>query len=99
MHPDKAILFHYYKMLACIILFLCQQVAYGQSHLLDAKMHHLRKGDQPEWTEFSKQSEGSRLLVTFNVKAGIEYSSIRLRQYDVNDVWNVMINDHILGSL
>src|SRR5256885_11087008 len=67
--------------------------------VLDARMHHLRFGAQREWDEFPERAEGAEWSWHFTSKANAAEQSLRLRQRDVKDVWQVRLNGQLLGSL
>ena len=62
-------------------------------------MHHLRKGLNPEWNEFSRIAEDSQIVIHFQSTVNIENATIYLRQYDVNQSWQVLLNDKKIGEL
>jgi hypothetical protein len=80
------------------LIFFCRQAA-AQKLIVDNKMHHIRQGNMPEWEELGKHPEGSRLVVHFLVKKNDEEQTLSLRQYGVNQAWQVLVNDHKIGEL
>ena len=67
--------------------------------VLDPKMHHLRSGEEREWSEFPEAAEGKRLDVNFATRANTAEKTLRLRHRDVKQTWDVKINDRKLASL
>jgi hypothetical protein len=67
--------------------------------VLDERPHHLRSGDQREWSDFPQTAEGKRLNVVFNATANATEQTIRLRHRDVKQTWDVVLNDRKLGPL
>ncbi|HQU41413.1 MAG TPA: hypothetical protein PK867_01320, partial [Pirellulales bacterium] len=67
--------------------------------VLDARMHHLRSGDEREWAEFPEEAEGKTWKVTFAGEPGRAPYTLRLRHRDVKQNWRLRLNDHELGSL
>jgi hypothetical protein len=78
--------------------FLCS-TASAQKHVLDEKMHHLRKGVNPEWDEFPLHAEDSQLVIHFKSLVNTEDATIYLRQYDVSQGWQVLLNNKKIGEL
>jgi hypothetical protein len=66
---------------------------------LDARLHHLRNGAKPEWSEFSRQAEGPSLVLRFQAQRNATEWSLRLRQQDVKQTWNVLLGGKQLGRL
>ena len=62
---------------------------------LQAKMHHLRGTPNREWSSFPKKDEGATLEKRFQGKA----STLRLRQQDVKQLWEVKLNGTPIGRL
>ena len=73
--------------------------AWAEPQTLTPRLHHLRRGDAPEWADFPKQAEGPSLKLTFRGAANVAEATLRIRQQDVRDVWKVQVNGKNLGSL
>jgi hypothetical protein len=67
--------------------------------ILDARLHHLRNGSDPEWSEFPRQAEGPRLVLRFPAAPNTSECALRLRQQDVKQTWKVSLNAKELGRL
>ena len=50
---------------------------------LDDRLHHLRQGEQREWSDFPVQAEGPSLDIRFRAEANAAEQTLRLRQQDV----------------
>src|ERR1700730_14211933 len=86
-----------FKLLA--LLFCIANLASGQKHILDRTMHHLRIGNQPEWDEFAKIPVEKELLIHFKALENKTEQALCLRQYDVKQVWRILLNGSIIDSL
>jgi hypothetical protein len=62
-------------------------------------MHRLRLGTTREWDEFPEAAESDFLEVTFDLDAADRERSLVLRQRDVKQLWNVVLNDRVLRQL
>jgi hypothetical protein len=79
---------------------ICAQELPGpRMRVLTTHLHHLRRGDQPEWADFPKAAEGPALKLTFRAASSGQESTLRLRQQDVRETWKVLINGKQLGKL
>ncbi len=67
--------------------------------VLTAKMHHLRLGKVPEWSEFPVESDGAGLKLQFKSAANAGEWTLRFRQQDVKQTWKVQLNGKELGRL
>lgn len=67
--------------------------------VLDGRMHHLRSGAEREWSEFPEQAEGKELTLRFDGTANRTEWTLRVRQKDVKQSWEVRLNDKRLGPL
>ena len=73
--------------------------AFSQKQILDASMHHLRNGKPEEWANFSKLPVETQLVLNFSSdNNSVEYT-ISIRQYDVKQSWQVLLNNQLLSSL
>jgi hypothetical protein len=82
----------------CIGVLAFAQNAQAQ-RVLTPRLHHLRGGPQPEWTEFAKPPEGSSLAIPFESDANEGEWTLRIRQQDVRETWKVLVNGKQLGRL
>jgi hypothetical protein len=66
---------------------------------LDANLHHLRAGDQREWSDFPERAEATSLTLRFQSQRNDGEWALRLRQQDVKQSWRVLLNGKELGRL
>src|SRR5438046_126132 len=57
------------------LIFFGRQAS-AQKLIVNIKMHHIRQGNTPEWEEFGKHPEGSRLVVHFFAKKNDEEQTL-----------------------
>lgn len=62
-------------------------------------MHHLRIDGPREWEEFPDHPDAASIDVEFSAAKNATPASLRLRQQDVKQTWQVWINDRQLGQL
>jgi hypothetical protein len=62
-------------------------------------MRHLRIDAPREWQEFPERPDAASIELDFTGTANLKPASLRLRQQDVKQAWQVWINDHKLGQL
>ena len=60
--------------------------------VINGRLHHLRQGNQREWSDFPEQAEGPSLAVRFQAEANAAEQTLRLRQQDVKQTWKVLLN-------
>jgi hypothetical protein len=72
---------------------------HAQKQPLDATLHHLRNADPLEWAEFSGLSEEKELLLKFSASRNQTTQTLSLRQCDVKQNWDVLLNSKKIGSL
>jgi hypothetical protein len=82
-----------------VIFFLIMSASVCAAAVVDAKMHHLRSGELPEWDEFPQQAEGKELVIKFNAAKNEAEQTLRFRQRDVKQAWTIRLNDKKLGTL
>lgn len=82
-----------------LLLGLLSPVAAAKEIVLDAKLHHLRAGDQPEWSDFPSKPEGPSLALRFQSGPNKTEWTLRVRQQDVRQPWKVMLNGKELVRL
>jgi hypothetical protein len=85
-------------LLVIILTFSLTHSGFAQKQTLDPGLHHLRNADPVEWTEFTTQPE-RQLLLKFTARRNATTQTLSLRQYDVKQNWDVLINDRDIGSL
>ncbi len=73
--------------------------AHAQRQVLDTKMHNLRLGSTREWSDFPAHVRDSQLIIYFDVKDTVSSGSIELRQFEVKQIWEVLLNQTKLGQL
>lgn len=81
-----------------LLLFLAVNTK-AQSHGLDSAMHLLRTGAQAEWDEFNGQDFSKELTIKFASLQNAEEQTLQLRQYEVKQSWQVVLNGKKLGML
>ncbi len=67
--------------------------------VITGRLHHLRQGEQREWSDFPAKAEGSSLQVQFQAQANTAEQTLRLRQQDVKQTWKVLLNGKELARL
>jgi hypothetical protein len=80
-------------------ILLSGQEVKSQNLTIDQKLYHLRNGNPPEWTEFSRQPDGNQLTLLFQANANQTNYTLCLRQQDVKQEWNILLNGQKLGRL
>lgn len=85
--------------LLCVFFlsFVCPAAA--QKLLIEKKMAYLKSGQKPEWVEFARLDPEKGFSKRFSAQENEHEHSLRIRQYDVKQQWNVFLNDRILGNL
>jgi len=73
--------------------------AHAKDTVLDSGLHHLRAGDEREWSDFPAKAEGPSLILRFRSERNGGEWALRLRQQDVKQTWKVLLNDKELGRL
>lgn len=87
-----------------LVLIGCLTVIMGSAlsaaeRLLEAGLHHLRSGDEREWSSFPSRAEGKELSLKFVAKKNDTEQVLLLRHRDARLAWQVMLNDQKLGTL
>src|SRR5262245_53563582 len=85
-------------LLTLTILFPAPPVL-AKSVILDDRLHHLRAGDQREWSDFPAKPEGPSLTLRFSSERNTGEWALRVRQQDVKQTWKVLLNDKELTRL
>src|SRR4051812_44756221 len=81
-----------------IILFLPFSV-FAQKRMLDSSANHLRQTDSVEWDEFRRMSVKRELILQFPAHTNLSEQTLILRQYDVKQIWRILINNKLIDSL
>jgi hypothetical protein len=92
--------------LTFVFLFMCRAffllilvtAAQGQSLTVLKDMRHLRNGDKLEWSSFPANADRSMNL-SFDVSDQAAWKTIRIRQQDVKQPWQLLINNKKVGQL
>ena len=85
--------------LLVITVFASTREVLAQPQVLDDRLHHLRIAGPREWTEFPEKPEAAFLELKFSAKKNSTEHTLRLRQQDVKQTWNVRLNGKQLGRL
>jgi hypothetical protein len=80
-----------------ILLGTCP--AWAKSIVLDARLHHLRVEGRREWSDFPATPEAPGLSLRFQARRNDTEWTLRLRQQDVKQTWQVLLNDKELARL
>ena len=73
--------------------------AFAQKQVLDSSMHHLRNGSREEWENFSSLPVKPQYVLNFSSEINSTEYTISLRQFDVKQSWQVLLNNRVLSSL
>ena len=71
----------------------------GEMVIVTPKRHHVRFGDEREWSEFPERAEAAELFVPFTSRTNAGEWTLRLRHRDVKQTWTIAVNDRELGRL
>ncbi|MEO8272100.1 MAG: CehA/McbA family metallohydrolase, partial [Aureliella sp.] len=66
---------------------------------IENAMVHLRRDGAPEWTTFEKEADGESLVRRFNAHSNSKAWTLSVRQQDVKESWEVVLNGNTLGRL
>jgi hypothetical protein len=84
----------------CVLFcLLCVSSAQAEERTLAGKLHHLRAGDVREWSEFPGKAEADGLTIKFTAKQNATAQTLRLRQQDIKQTWQVVLNGKRLARL
>ncbi len=67
--------------------------------VVQSRMMHLRRGELREWHTFSEHADAEQLNRIFAGRVNESSWTIRLRQVDVKQSWQIKINDRVVGTL
>jgi len=87
-----------YKLFLLPLLCLVIEVA-AQQQMLDSAVHYIRNGDKPEWEDFNGRNLLKEFSIDFNAAENLSEQTLQLRQYDVKQSWQVVLNGNKLGTL
>src|SRR5437763_14892800 len=79
-------------------IFFCS-TSYGQEHILDNKIHHLRNSDEIEWESFSNKDVKKALVIHFQSQPNTSEKALYLRQSNVKQPWHILVNKNKIGLL
>lgn len=96
---DKSSLKKLTHNLLFLFLFCVGSEANAQKRILDSALHYVRIGDKPEWEEFNKLNPVKELSIQFDAQENNTEQTLELRQYDVKQSWQVLVNGNKVGSL
>ncbi|MBP85419.1 MAG: hypothetical protein CMJ64_01685 [Planctomycetaceae bacterium] len=87
--------------IACLTLVLVSLTVAARSEhaMLTDHMHHLRAEGPREWSDFPETPEASQLQLEFDAKPNATAATLRLRQQDIKQQWQVLLNEKELGRL
>lgn len=88
-----------YANLLLILVFCFATGAKAQKQILGSHMHYVSNGTQPEWEEFYNRTPLKELRIPFQAVENSTEQTLRLRQYDVKQNWQVVLNGNKLGTL
>ncbi len=60
---------------------------------------HVRSNETREWSSFPAEPQATEIAVEFESQGNAEECTLRLRQQDVKQDWQISINDTVLGEL
>src|SRR5262245_4424917 len=87
------------KKICGILLFSLLSACCCGQIVLQNGMHHLRNGQDREWSEFPKEAKGKELSIQFSANANTSQQTLSLQQYDVKQNWRILLNDLDIGGL
>jgi hypothetical protein len=88
----------FFCMRRILLLLILATAAHAQTLTVTKEMRHLRNGDQREWSTFSANADRSA-TISFDVSNPADWKTVRLRQQDVKQPWDLLINNKKIGSL
>ncbi len=81
-----------------LLFILSSLVVISQPRSIDKQLYHLRSTDAPEWKNFKGPSKKT-LTISFSARENLIEQTLALRQEDVRQSWNVVLNGTQLGTL
>ena len=85
--------------LLLVIVALPANPASATERVLDSQGHHLRFGEQREWSEFPEDAEAAELNLNFTATGAAQETTLRLKHRDVKQAWSLELNGRVLGRL
>ncbi|MEQ9408550.1 MAG: CehA/McbA family metallohydrolase [Fuerstiella sp.] len=89
--------------LLCLVMLLIVMESCGQAGgdplVVTTAMHHLRNAEPREWDSFPIEADSTALECVFQAAASQAELTLRLRQQDVKQAWDIRLNDQNLGRL
>jgi hypothetical protein len=86
------------RILALAVL-LTATCTHAADRTLVPELHHLRNGDKREWIEFPEKAEATHLEHTFKAKGNAAEQTLEVRQQDLKQTWNLLLNGKRLARL
>lgn len=68
-------------------------------NIIEKEFLHLRSYEPREWASFPAEAQGTRLVRAFDSEANTKPWTLSLRQQDVKQTWQVLLNGNTLGRL
>lgn len=88
------------RALGLLLISLLARSVSAAELVVDDKLHHVRAGNEREWSEFAPQAESSKWQAEFAVPLGFKPHVLLLRQRDVKQqTWKLTLDDKPLGKL
>ncbi len=84
---------------SCFTTQMIHAQAVESRQSLEPGLLHLRSGVEREWSEFPETAHGRRLDVAFVSTKNAAEQTLFVRQQDVKQAWNVLLNGKRLGAL
>jgi hypothetical protein len=81
------------------ILLVDLPVRAESAQTIDDTLHHLRQGGAREWSEFPVEPDANAMALSFASETNEEPWTLALRQQDVKERWEVLLNGLKLGTL
>ncbi len=85
---------------AILIVFVIRPGScFASETVIEPKLIHLRNGVVREWSDFPEGPPGDKFEIAFNAQKNNAEQSLFLRQQDVKQQWNVLLNGKRVGEL
>ncbi len=83
------------------VLLLAPTLAPAQPspRTIDEAMHHLGDSEIKDWPGIAVKPEGTGLKMEFTATANASPFTLRIRQRDVDGVWQLKLNERKVGEL
>lgn len=82
-----------------LLFFAFSLSAFAQNRVLEKNRVHLRSGTRQEWAGFSSQVPRKSYLLTFRGNRNDQPQTLQIRQADIKQPWQVLLNSTVLGRL